>query len=554
MSKITSTNKDSFKNWLKTYKGAFGSNHIVKDCMGMVKVFLTSSSGISSIKPDQPVNIVLWDYDETVDLTGSLIEGEYYYFPATSNDKIKIKNGTSSTTTLYFDSDGKWTGKALDSVTTVGASKFKVVGLGGTLVQTQVSPTYAISANTTSANEGDTVTFTVTTTNVTDNTSVSWRTVGTTDSNDFTDSTQTGSVTINSNTGTITRTLSNDISVGEGAENFQIQLYSGSTTLATSQSIAVADTSAATYSVSGATTIIEGNTVTYTVNTTGVPDGTTLYYRHNRSSDATPSSGSFTINSNTASFTITITQDYRVESNETLQMDIKVGSTYGTIVATMNTVISDKPFTITLTPVATTINESTTSTSNIIINVTTTDVADGTTFRAYPVASGSSTITYGASGGDFENTYYTFTVNSNAATINIPVLRDGRTEGTEQVIVEVRDASNNNTVASTPAITINDTSYVGKNHTGKTFGPINVNRDGGLVSNASDWYTICGLDSLPDGSKIAIFIDTSGSMTMSTIQASYDQLIAKLQARSMDVITVQNSQEDWITPFDQILN
>ena len=552
MSKITSTNKDSFKSWLKTYKGSFGSNHIVKDYMGMVKVFLTSSSGISTIKPDQPVNIVFWDYDETIDLTGSLIEGEYYYFPAISNDKVKIKNGTSSTTTLYFDTDGKWTGKALDSVTTVGASKFKVVGLGGTLVQTQVSPTYAISANTTSANEGDTVTFTVTTTNVADGDSINWNTIGTVSSSDFTDNTSTGTVQINSNTATITRTLKNDMSVGEGVENFQIQLYSGSTTFATSQSIAVADTSAATYNVSGATTVIEGNTVTYTVNTTGVPDGTTLYYRHNRSSDATPSSGNFTINSNTASFTITFTQDYRVESDETLTMDIKIGGTYGTTVATMNTVISDKSFTIALTPAATTINESTTATSNIIINVTTTDVADGTTFRAYPVASGSSTITYG-SGGDFDNSYYTFTVNNNAATVNIPVSRDGRTEGTEQVIVQVRDASNSNVIASTPAITINDTSYIGKNFANKTFGPINVNRDNGSTSNVSDWYTICGLDSLPDGSKIAIFIDTSGSMTMSTIQASYDQLIAKLQARSMDVITVQNSQEDWITPFDQIL-
>ena len=43
-------------------------------------------------------------------------------------------------------------------------------------------------------------------------------------------------------------------------------------------------------------------------------------------------------------------------------------------------------------------------------------------------------------------------------------------------------------------------------------------------------------------------------MTMSTVQASYDQLIAKLQARNMDVITVTNPSEDWITPFDQILN
>ena len=133
------------------------------------------------------------------------------------------------------------------------------------------------------------------------------------------------------------------------------------------------------------------------------------------------------------------------------------------------------------------------------------------------------------------------------------MLRDGKTEGSEKITVEVLNPDGV-IIATTPEITINDTSYIGKNHIGKTFGPIHVNRDGGVVANASDWYTICGLDNLPDGSKIAIFVDTSGSMTMSTIQASYDQLIAKLQARSMDVITVQNSQEDWITPFDQILN
>ena len=157
-------------------------------------------------------------------------------------------------------------------------------------------------------------------------------------------------------------------------------------------------------------------------------------------------------------------------------------------------------------------------------------------------------------GGFSETTTASFSADFAIGAVDGSGISSGVTEGTEQVIVEVRDASNSNVVASTPAITINDTSYVGKNHIGKTFGPINVNRDNGATSNASDWYTICGLDSLPDGSKIAIFIDTSGSMTMQTVQASYDQLIAKLQARSMDVITVQNSQEDWITPFDQILN
>jgi hypothetical protein len=85
------------------------------------------------------------------------------------------------------------------------------------------------------------------------------------------------------------------------------------------------------------------------------------------------------------------------------------------------------------------------------------------------------------------------------------------------------------------------------------FGPIAVNRDDGTVSKASDWYTICNLSQLPDGSEIAMFIDTSGSMTMRTIQASYDLLVSKLNVRNMTIISVTNSQENWIEPFDQIL-
>ncbi len=548
---ITSNNKTSFKNWVKEYQEIFGPGHLVKDYMGLVNEFLTSSeSGVTS-KLDQPVNIVLWDFDETIDLTGSLREGEYYYFPAIPEDKVRIKNG-SSTYTMNFDADGKWQGKSLGSLQTIGDKKIKLVGIGGTLVQTQVSPTYAISEDKTSANEGETVTFTVTTTNIANNTNLYWTTLGTTSVHDYTPNALSGTVNIQNNTGTITRTLSNDLSVGEGAENFQIRLYSGSTTLALSSSISVADTSAATYNLSGASAAVEDDTITYTITTTGVPDGTNLYFTTSLgSSDISPTSGTITINSNTASFTITTDQDYKTEGNETLTVSLRTVGTNGPVVATTSTTLSDKPFTVTLTPAATTVNESTSATSNIIINVATTDVEDGTILKAIPHASGGSTITFG-SGGDFDSSYYNFTIQNNAATITIPVNRDGRTEGSEDVIINVYDLANH-IVATTPAITINDTSYIGKNFIDKTFGPIDVNRDNGVSSNASDWYTICGLDKLPDGAKIAIFVDISGSMTMSTVQASYDLLISKLQARNMDVITVQNQNEDWITPFDQIL-
>ena len=550
---LTSNNKENFKNWLKEYKGMFGPNDIVQDYMGTVNTMLTSSSSGVTSNLGRPVNIVLWNHGETIDLTGNLIEGEYTYFPALAFDQVLVKNG-AATVTLNFDQNGLISGKSLGDEVTIGDKKIIVKGIGGTLVQTQVAPTYSVSESSTNVNEGDTVTFTITTTNVPNGTSLYWNTTGTVEAEDFSDNTLTGLTTVNNNTATITRTIRNDYSVSEGAENFALQISEAGVLVVTSNTVNVADTSAATYSISGSNTVVEGNTVTYTVNTTGVPDGTSLYYTVNLSStDVTPLTGSFSITSNTGTFTLTAKQDLTVESNETLTVNIRIVSTSGPIVATMNTIIEDTAFTISLTPAATSVNESPNGgATNIVINVATSGVADGTVLTSNIVAAGSSTITYG-DGGDFSSQTKTFTINNNVGVISIPVLRDGKTEGSEKITVEVLNPDGV-IIATTPEITINDTSYIGKNHIGKTFGPIHVNRDGGVVANASDWYTICGLDNLPDGSKIAIFVDTSGSMTMSTIQASYDQLIAKLQARNMDVITVQNPNEDWITPFDQILN
>ena len=550
---LTSNNKENFKNWLKEYKGMFGPNDIVKDYMGTVNTMLTSSSSGVTSNLGRPVNIVLWKHGETIDLTGNLIEGEYTYFPAIAFDQVLVKNG-AAIVTLNFDQNGLITGKSLGDEITIGDKKIVVKGIGGTLVQTQVAPTYSVSESSTNVNEGDTVTFTITTTNVPNGTSLYWNTTGTVTADDFSDNAIQGYITVNNNSATITRTIRNDYSVSEGAENFALQISEAGVLVVTSNTVSVADTSAATYSISGSNTVVEGNTVTYTVNTTGVPDGTSLYYTVNLGSvDVTPVSGSFSITSNTGTFTLTAKQDLTVESDETLTVNIHIVSTSGPIVATMNTIIEDTAFTISLTPAATSVNESPNGgTTNIVINVATSGVADGTVLTSNVVAAVGSTITYG-DGGDFSSQQKYFTINNNVGVISIPVLRDGRTEGAEKINVQVQNADGV-LIAETPEITINDTSYIGKNHIGKTFGPIHVNRDGGLVSNASDWYTICGLDSLPDGSKVAIFVDTSGSMTMQTVQASYDQLIAKLQARNMDVITVTNPNEDWITPFDQILN
>lgn len=165
---------------------------------------------------------------------------------------------------------------------------------------------------------------------------------------DFTDNSLTGITTVIGGFASITKTLTNDISL-EGAESFQVIIRSGSpsgTIVGTSPVIAVADTSVPTYQiVPSALSINEEQTISFTINTTGVPDNTTLYYTISGSSglvagdfDDNALSGSFVINSGTSNITKTLALDFTTEGNETFTLSVRRGSITGTILATSPTI------------------------------------------------------------------------------------------------------------------------------------------------------------------------------------------------------------------------
>jgi hypothetical protein len=106
---------------------------------------------------------------------------------------------------------------------------------------------YAITPNTSTINEttGNTVIYTVTTTNTADNTVLYWTNSGTTVAADFSDSANNGTVTITNNSGTITRSLSPD-STTEGSETIILNLRTGSSSgpvVAVATTVTVGDTS-----------------------------------------------------------------------------------------------------------------------------------------------------------------------------------------------------------------------------------------------------------------------------------------------------------------------
>jgi len=62
-----------------------------------------------------------------------------------------------------------------------------------------------------------------------------------------------------------------------------------------------------------------------------------------------------------------------------------------------------------------------------------------------------------------------------------------------------------------------------------------VNRDNGYTPHRSDWWDLIGADVLPSGAKIALCIDNSGSMTISTVQASVDYFVEQATAAGVTI-------------------
>jgi hypothetical protein len=102
--------------------------------------------------------------------------------------------------------------------------------------------------------------------------------------------------------------------------------------------------------VASASTINEGDSVTFTINTVNVANGTTLYWTLAGTGitvndfNGGETSGAVTIVDSTASVTIDTRLDSAVESNETLIFDLRKKSINGSVVASASTLINNTSF------------------------------------------------------------------------------------------------------------------------------------------------------------------------------------------------------------------
>ena len=280
----------------------------------------------------------------STDFHNGIVSGSFTQFSSTNT-------GTFNVNTNFIGDTGK-TARTFQIQIRTGSTSGPVVFTSGPYTIPAI--TASVSASATSVNEGSSFNLNVTLGNV-----GSWILVnptlsysGTASSTDFAGGFpssiavgQSGSTTYSLNYSALS-----DLTT-EGNETVNITVsYSvyGGNTWGSTGTITINDTSqapSATLSPS-ANPINEGSTMTFTVTTTNFPSGTLYWTLENVSnwegSDQSATSGSFTVNSGSGTFSFTITSDGYTEGTEQFLARVRINSTSGTIIGTSATIsISD---------------------------------------------------------------------------------------------------------------------------------------------------------------------------------------------------------------------
>ena len=206
----------------------------------------------------------------------------------------------------------------INDVLKVENGVFKVISSGST--PSDNTPTYSLSRSSSSTNEGSTVTYTLNTTNVSEGTLVSYIVTGITEA-DLSSGSLTGDFTVDvAGWASASFTIAND-QLTDGTET--MTLSSGGQSL----NVTIIDTSITpTYALSrSSSSTNEGTTVTYTLNTTNVSEGTLVSYIVTGITEADLSSGSltgdFTVGvDGTSTVSFTIANDVLTEGTETMTL------------------------------------------------------------------------------------------------------------------------------------------------------------------------------------------------------------------------------------------
>ncbi|MCP9808850.1 hypothetical protein KBY58_05335 [Cyanobium sp. HWJ4-Hawea] len=456
----------SVVTWGDSYSGGDSSSVATKLSSGVNNI-VSSYGAFAALKADG--SVVTWgissqggdsslaDGDLTSNVTN--IYSTYSAFAALKSDGSVITWGNAN-------NGGVKDLKVVDRLNS------KVVGLVTPFTNDIFVPTYVISSSSSSINEGESLSISLTTTGIATGSAFYIGVSGAgIDAEDFYSYYDKGFIDSN---GRVSFSLdSKKDNLTEGLELLNIKLFSDSgllTQVGNAKSIAINDTSLTwvkpTFLIApSSASISEGQTLTTTIKTTGIDVGYRLYYRLTGVSASDLSSGTLTGSGvvgddGTFSFAHTLANDLTTESDELLGIQLsqwpdsfwdesKVFAS--TSIAIRDT--STTPISYVITPSAATINEGATLTTT----VTTTGVAQGTT------------LYYSLTGTGINAADFTAGALTGSGTVGIDgkinfshtLANDLITEGLETLEIKLfSDADRTVQVGATASVAIADTSLI----------------------------------------------------------------------------------------------
>ena len=438
-----------------------------------------------------------------------------------------------------------------EDTTTEGAEEL-TLNINGTSVtsnpitinDTSLDPTYSLIASPTTVNEGATFNVDLTTTNIPNGTPIQYTITGTgITANDFTSGSISGSFIVVNNTSNISFTLAEDLST-EGTETITLALNNGGDSV----DVTIIDTSTTpvvpTYTSLAADveTADEGDTITFTLNTSQIADDTTVGYTITGVSvddiDLVSLTGIFTIVGNTSTLSIDLVEDLDTEGAETLiiTLDATDSNGNGTTSLSDNVVIADTstaPPTYSLSSSVPDVNEG----DSIVITLTTTDIADATSIPYTITGVDVSDIDIALTGS--------FTITSNTDTLAINIADDATTEGSESLTLTLDG------LGEDVSVVINDTSITGSPTYILSSGSTTVNEGDSVnillnTTNVSNGtvvpYTITGIDA-SDLSSGSITGNFTVSSNFASLSFTFDQDITTEGSEVMN-LALDNSEDD----------
>lgn len=327
-----------------------------------------------------------------------------------------------------------------------------------------------ISNNT--AYEGQSLSFSITTTGVPPNSTLSYNIIatgGAITTSDFTDAIITSNFTVDgSGSATINKTLARE-SFNEPDDKFIFRVSYNGITIGDSPEITITNPS---YSVSSTSSSYdEGTSPTFILTWSNVYPGFhywTMSGSAANTNDFTITSNSFYISSYSGTTTLSpssIINDYLTEGTESIYFYIRVNNIFSYIVASTYIEINDTSITpsATITPSVSSINEG----ASVSFSIATTNFPSGTLNWDVIL---SADMEY----SDIDVTSGTVTISSSTGSVSITATSDGYTETgqTEEFQLRVYAPDGTTVIGTSSAVTINDTSTGSPEPTGPT--PIDV--------------------------------------------------------------------------------